>query len=343
MTANSKAKLKTLYVLEMLKEETDSDHGLSMRDILERLAEKGVDAERKSIYRDVELLREFGLDIKTYQRNPLQYGLARRDFDLSELMLIVDAVESCKSLSRRQANVLVGNIKSLASAHQQPLLDRRIHVKGRNRLKDDCEFRDIDLIHEAQRKRKKISFTYLRYGSDGKRHETKGGQRRVVTPLSISYDEGFYYLTSWDDVRKSFREYRIDRMGKIEITDEAFPPASSIPPHSPSDDDAELFGRYSRENDVANVTLAVREEKVEIVMDRFDDRATFLPNSSGDGQWARAYVKVHVSPQFFGWIAGLDGEVSIAEPPSLVKQYQDYLQGLIDGAVGQFDDDSEEN
>lgn len=135
MAANKNSKLKLLCIQRMLEEETDADHGLSMAEIIQRLAEEGIAAERKSIYRDLEILREFGLDIKTYQRNPVEYAIEHRDFTLSELMLMVDAVASSKFLTVRQANILLANIKSLASLSQQQKLDRSIHVEGRIRSK----------------------------------------------------------------------------------------------------------------------------------------------------------------------------------------------------------------
>ena len=194
MAANKNSKLKLLCIQRMLEEETDADHGLSMAEIIQRLAEEGIAAERKSIYRDLEILREFGLDIKTYQRNPVEYAIEHRDFTLSELMLMVDAVASSKFLTVRQANILLANIKSLASLSQQEKLDRSIHVEGRIRSKTECVFEAVDIIHSAIRKRKKITFQYLHYGIDGKRHPAHGGRRYVVTPVGVSYDGGYYYV-----------------------------------------------------------------------------------------------------------------------------------------------------
>ena len=108
----------------MLEEETDADHGLSMAEIIQRLAEEGIAAERKSIYRDLEILREFGLDIKTYQRNPVEYAIEHRDFTLSELMLMVDAVASSKFLTVRQANILLANIQN--KSRKKSILYRKV-------------------------------------------------------------------------------------------------------------------------------------------------------------------------------------------------------------------------
>lgn len=133
MTYNNKAKLKTLYVRQILEEETDAERGLSMRQIIERLEQHEIKAERKSVYRDIEVLREFGCDICSYQRNPVEYALIRRQFKLPELMLMVDAVQSNKALTVRQSTALETNIKLLASDHDRALMERKIHVPDASR------------------------------------------------------------------------------------------------------------------------------------------------------------------------------------------------------------------
>lgn len=326
MTANSKAKLKMLYIRRMLEEETDAEHGLTMRQIIERLSDLGIEAERKSVYRDLELLREFGLDIRTYQRNPVEYALERRDFKLPELMLMVDAVESSRFLTRRQANMLVGNIKSLASANEQALLDRRINVAGRIRSKNEGVFETIDVIHQALRERKKLSFLYFRLGVNGKRYLTHDGKPYVLTPIGITYAEGFYYLTAWNDNHRSFNEYRVDRMFQVKVTDERRTRIEQVAPSEFDDSEYECFGRMRGEK--ATVTLMVKPEKAEIIWDRFGSAAEMSPCGK---EWARAVVRVHVSEQFFGWVAGLGGTVKIVAPPAVANQYKDYLSSLIEG------------
>lgn len=324
MAANNKSKLKLLSIQRMLEEETDAEHGLSMTEIIRRLAEEGIAAERKSIYRDLEILREFGLDIKTYQRNPVEYAIDHRDFTLSELMLMVDAVASSKFLTVRQANVLLANIKSLASLSQQEKLDRSIHVEGRIRSKTDCVFEAVDSIHEAIRSRKKIAFRYMHYGIDGKRHPARDGEFYVLTPVGVSYDGGFYYATCWSDKYQTFNEYRIDRMDKLYITDEKATRNEEIAQYSFTKDSHEYFGRF--DGPQVTALLLVRGDKVEIITDRFGKHAELIP----DGDNAKALVSVRVSPQFFGWIAGLEGAVKIIGPHTLLEEYKAYLQSLLD-------------
>lgn len=327
VTYNNKAKLKTLYVKQMLEEETDAEHGLSMRQIIERLEHLGVKAERKSIYRDIEVLMEFGCDIRTFQRNPVEYAIVRRDFRLDELMLMVDAVQSCKALTARQCNALVTNIKLLASDYQRALLERRIHVPGRIRSKSDSVFANVDTIHDAIRLRRKVEFVYYRRGLDGERHATREGRPHVVTPVGVTYAEGYYYLTAWDDDHGNMVEYRLDRMGKARVSDSGATRNAEIDHYVYDEGKYEYFGRFG--GDEVTASLDVRADKVEIVMDRFGEAAQL---SKLDDQTARAYVKICKSEQFFGWVAGMGNTVKIAGPKSLVEEYKNYLRGLLEEA-----------
>lgn len=325
MVYNSKAKLKILHIWRILEEETDAAHGLSMRQIIERLNELGIPSERKSIYRDIETLREFGLDIRTYQRNPVEYAIERRDFDFNELTLLIDAVESCKALTRHQANALTTNLRLMASDHQRELLNRRIHVSGRIKSKKESVFKEINEIHQAIHKKRKIEFKYYHIDINGKRCASHNGEPYVVTPVAITYDEGFYYLTSWNDDENDLYEFRIDRMGSVKISDAKATRNQAILNYSFDDNSRECFGRFNGEP--ITVTLDVHEEKIEIILDRFGDTAKISPAGN---QNAHAVVRVRKSPQFFGWIAGMDGAVRINKPARVKKEYQEYLKRLID-------------
>ena len=329
-----------------------------MRDIIERLEALGIEAERKSIYRDIETLREFGLDIETYQRSPVQYAIARRDFSISELMLMVDAVESSRFLTRRQCDALVRNIKLLASDRERALLDKRIHVAGRVKSKNDSVFCNVDAIHEALRARRKVSFLYFKLGPDRQRQIQHDGKPYVLTPVKVVYAGGFYYATMYSDSHDGFADYRIDRMHRIKVTDEPATRNDRITRHAFDDAEYQNFGRFG--GDVVNVVLDVAADKADIVFDRFGDavqmgaavreeRAAREELAGGEADApqgeqpvgeaddgaspegrVQAFVTVRKSEQFFGWVAGLGGTVKIAEPRWRVEEYREYLQRLID-------------
>lgn len=327
MTYNSKAKLKILYLQKILREETDAEHGLTMSQIIDKLGEYGVRAERKSIYDDVKTLREFGVDVQTRQRSSTEYAIERRGFTLDELMLMVDAIQSCRSLTDKQAKMLVINIKQLANNREQDMLDRRIHVEGRIKSKNESVFPTIDAVHEALRLRCKMEFSYRKMGADGKPHETREGRKHLVTPVDVSYEDGFYYLAAWNERHSDIAQYRLDRMVRVRVLEDS--PATRndvISQYRRVDSEAVMFGRFGGKE--ATATLEVDSDKVEIIVDRFGNAATFL---SGSEERARAHVRVCKSEQFFGWVVSMGKHVRIVEPKSLVVEYKDYLRYLLAG------------
>lgn len=268
---NPKAKIETLYVMRILQEETDAEHGLLLRELIERLRDYGIKAERKGLYSDIQALRKFGVDIQTFQRNPVQYAIVRRDFSLEELMLLVDAVNSCKSLTKRQSNAPTTNLKLLASDSQRALLDRRIHLQGRITSKSVSVFGNIDILHDAIRKHQKVKFMYYRYDHDGSRYATHDGKPHEVTPVGITYADGFYYLTAWNDDHDAVTEFRIDRMEKLRVSDKRATKNKQITHHAYEGDEHESFGRFG--GDPITATLLVNRDKVEIIIDRFGEAA----------------------------------------------------------------------
>ena len=325
MAYNSKAKLKTLYIYRLLQEETDAEHGLSMTKLIERLAELGISAERKGIYRDIDTLRQFGCDIQTFQRNPVEYAIVRRDFTLDELMLLIDAVQSCKALTKRTANALTTNLKLMASDHQRELLDRRIHVPGRIKSKSDGVFEKINTIHRAMHEKRKVAFKYYHIGIDGKRKASHDNVPYEVSPVVITYDEGFYYLTAWNDEAYEMYEFRLDRMGDVTVSHVKATRNDEITHYRFDDDEYAYFGRFDGE--AVTATLEVDADKVEIIIDRFGDAAQILP---ADDSTAHAIVKVRTSPAFFGWVAGMANTVRIAKPKKLRDEYREYLKSLLE-------------
>ncbi|MDO4443439.1 MAG: WYL domain-containing protein [Slackia sp.] len=327
MASGGKTKIKILYLLKILQEETDAEHGLTMAQLIERLAEYGISAERKSIYGDINALREFDVDVRTYQRNPVEYAIERRGFEIGELMLVVDAIQSCRAITDKQAQMLIANVKTLATNRDQARLDRRIHVAGRIKSVNESVLDTVDAIHEALRLRCKFEFLYSRLGADAKRHCTRNGKKHVVTPAGISYDDGFYYLTAWDDEYDEMREYRLDRMSAAAVLhDMPASRAEEVRTYKAESGKAAVFGRFA--GNETTTTLRTEPGKLEIVTDRFGDAV--LSIVALEGGIADVCVRVCKSEQFFGWVAGMGKAVRIAAPQALVGEYRDYLRFLLE-------------
>ena len=220
MASSSAQKLKVLHLMDILRTETDPEHGLTMPQLIERLAARGIDAERKGIYRDIETLREFGMDVRQLKRQPVQYALAERDFELSQLTLLVDAVQSSRFLSDGASNALVKSVRQLASTEERKALNKQVHVHGRPKRQDRSDFVAVDLLQDAIARKSKVSFRYYKYGAGKERVARKGGAAHVVTPVNLTYSDGNYYLVAYSAADGEIRNYRVDRMGQIAVTGE---------------------------------------------------------------------------------------------------------------------------
>ena len=323
MAGNDRQKLKLLHLYSMLKRETDAEHGLSMTQILQRLADVGIIAERKSIYRDLDVLRSFGMTITTIQHSPVEYTLERSGMTLPEIMLLIDAVQSSKFLSQRTSDRLVERIRELASIREQALLDKAVHVDGRIKSQNESVFHNVDAIHEAMRLKRKISFYYYKYDFDMKRKIQHDGKPYVLTPVQIVFSDGFYYLVAWSDAHEGFANYRIDRMRLLQVTDEPAARNERIANYAYQDFAYQSFGMF--DGQVVQAKLHVQADAMDIVVDRFGRNVPVYPREDGT---ADVSVTVRKSAQFFGWVAGMDGAVSLAGPKPLLAEYRAWLKKL---------------
>lgn len=323
MPASSNQKLKLLYLYNMLEEETDDSHGLTMTQIIEKLAELGISAERKGIYRDLDVLREFGYTIETIQRKPVQYTLRRTGLTIEELSLLVDATRSSKFLTQQTSDYLVKKLSSLASTHERDALKGRVHVDGRIKSQRDSVFYNVDTIHEAMRKKRKVEFLYFKFDVHMQQSGQHGGVKYVHTPVSVVFSDGFYYLITWSDTHEDFVRFRIDRMRLVQVSNEKATQNEYISNYKFEDFAYQAFGMF--DGSVVHAQLRTLPEGVDILVDRFG--SDIRPQVLDDGS-AEVSVSVRKSAQFFGWVAGMNGVISIVGPESLVAEYRAWLNKL---------------
>lgn len=328
MPANNKHKLKLLYLMRILQEETDSQCGLTMPQIIERLQEEGISAERKAIYRDFQALREMGYDVQMLPTRPVQYALTRSELDFNEVMMLIDIVQSSRFITERQSNRLVKNLKGLVSERERKLLDKRVHVQDRIKSQSESIFHSVDVIHEALQRRRKIDFLYFSYGTDLKRNARHGGKRYVVTPVKVVFADGNYYLAGYDDEEAMIKTYRIDRMELLQVDDAPATRNAEIANYEFDEFAYRSFGMFDGEPMTA--TLHVQSGLMDVMVERFGRDLEVVKATSTS---ADVRVNVLESAQFFGWVAGLDGAVTIKAPKRLASDYSEWLRGLMEGAA----------
>lgn len=325
MAESSAQKLKVLHLMDILRTETDPEHGLTMPQLIEKLAERGIGAERKGLYKDIETLREFGMDVRQLKRQPVQYALCERDFDLSQLTLLVDAVQSSRFLSDGASRALVRSVRQLASAEEKKALNKQVHVHGRPKRQDQSDFASVDLLQRAMAEKSKVSFRYYRYGAGKERVARKGGAAHVATPVNLTYSDGSYYLVAYSAADGEIRNYRVDRMGQIAVTGEPAERNEAIASYDPEEAARTAFGMYGGERVVA--TMRVDADLMNVVVDRFGRDVDAVP--SDDGEAATITVPVRVSPVLYGWLATLGDGAEILGPKSLRDGYAEWLKGIL--------------
>jgi len=163
MAKSEGQKLKLLYLKNMLEEQSDEQHPLNTQQILDYLAAHDIKAERKAIYNDIVCLQDFGMDIIHKPGRNGGYYLASREFELPELKLLVDAVQSSKFLTSKKSMQLITKLSTLASTYEAGSLKRQVVVSGRVKTMNESIYYNVDRLHEAIAQNSQITFRYFEW------------------------------------------------------------------------------------------------------------------------------------------------------------------------------------
>ena len=317
-------KQKMLYLVKIFSEETDDDHFITMPEIIKKLAAYGVNADRKTIYQDIDELKRFGFDILTSQdgRN-YYYYLGSRDFEIAELKLLVDAVQSSKFISENKSRSLIKKIESLASDHQGIQLHRQVLIAGRVKTMNESIYYNVDKLHAAINSDKQIRFRYYDWNLEKRLQARYDGMWYQRSPWALMWDDEMYYLVVYDAKHENITHYRVDKMKEIEILDEDREGKEAFEDFNLADYTKSLFGMYAGEE--TKVTLEGENYMVGVLIDRFGKDIIIVPV---DDNHFQTTVTVAVSSHFLGWIISLGGGIRIVSPDSVVDQMKNMIREL---------------
>lgn len=322
MAKSRNQKGKLLYLAEIFHRETDEAHGLTLAELTERLAAYGVQAERKTLYADMEELRRCGLDIDSWKEGrEYRYRLASREFELPELKLLVDVVQSSRFITRKKSDALIRKLEGLASSHQARQLQRQVYVSGRVKAMNESIYYNVDKLHTALSARKSITFRYFDYDMHRNKVFRREGRRYAVSPYGLIWNSENYYLVAYDISNQEMRHYRVDKMAELAVTclplegaDGGFDIASYAQKH---------FGMFSGRE--GQITLRCRNSLVGVVLDRFGRDAILVPDGE---EHFTVTVPAVVSPQFLGWVFGLGDGVQILRPDWAAEELKRQLAAV---------------
>ena len=322
MAKVSVGKLKLLYILETLVRDTDQEHKIGTGELIEMLKSRGLSAERKSIYDDIETLREFGLDIIYDKEEPAGYYMDERDFQLAELKLLVDAVQSSKFITAKKSAVLISKLEKLTSAGEARNLQRQVYVSGRIKTMNESIYYNVDAVHSAIAGNSKISFRYMVWNLE-KQLVPKSDRAVTVSPWALVWDDENYYMIAFDGESGIMKHYRVDKMKDIRCLQEPREGRESFKGFDAAGFAKKTFGMYGGRTE--KVTLECDNSLVGPILDRFGTDVIIVP--SGEERFKVTH-EVTVSGQFFGWLVGLGPGVRIVYPQNVADEFRDRLRRM---------------
>lgn len=307
-------KLKLLLLRDYLEQNTDEQHPAAMADLLAYLAENGISAERKSIYADLQALEDYGLDIVRTSGKNAGYYLASRAFELPELSLLVDAVQSSKFLSKKKSMELIKKLGTLASCHEAKSLRRQVTVSGRVKTMNESIYYNVDRIHEAINHNSQISFRYFEWGVDREKHFR--GDVRTASPYALCWDSENYYLVAHTEAH-GITHFRVDKMTSISETGVPRTVTEETKKIDLADYSKQVF--YMFHGDKTTVRLRFHNSLAGVVIDRFGRDIMLIPD--GDEHFCLS-TEIVVSPMFLGWLSSFGDRVKILSPDRVVDEFK---------------------
>lgn len=321
---DNEAKLRPLYLSKILYEQTDEDHFLTTTQLIQILEEQyGIKSHRQTIKAEIELLKQFGLEIEEIKSTQNRYNLFGRRFDTPELCLLIDAVESSKFITAAKSKELVEKLSSLTSNHIAATLKRNVSCEGRIKPGNECAHIIIDTINEAINSNKKISFQYFRYNVRKEKKIMRNGEPYIITPLHLVWNGDCYYMVGIYDYKQRLGSFRVDRIAKCPVILEG----GGSPAPDGFDIDEYINSTFLMFNcEHEEVELICDNDVMDSIIDRFGEGVTTY---AYDMNAFRAVVNVAVSHVFYSWVFGFCGKVKIKGPKNVKEKYAEMLRNAV--------------
>ena len=294
--AGAEQKMKILYLMKIITEQTDENHIMSANDLAAALAVYGISAERKSIYSDIEALQTFGMDIVQQKGANAGYYLAGREFELAKL----------------------------ASKSEASQLNRQVFILNRPKTGNETIYYSVDDLHRAISVNRKITFQYAEWTEKKKLQLKHDGAYYIVSPWALTWDDENYYLIAYDEKAEVIKHYRVDKMLHINLLDQERLGEEHFKNFDLAAFAKKTFGMYGGRDE--SVTLTCCNELAGVILDRFGSDIMMIPS---DRDHFHVNVTVSVSRQFFGWVTGVGSKMQLDGPVQVRQEYLDYLKEIL--------------
>ncbi len=326
MPKGTNQKFKLYRLAQIMQEKTDDEHYITMPEIMANLAGYDVTADRKSIYADLRDLSILGVEVEGEPiGNRYHYHVVSRLFELPELKLLVDAIQSSKFITEKKSNTLIKKLEKMASKYDAQKLQRQVYVSGRIKTMNESIYYTVDAIHNAISENKKIRFQYYQWNVKKEMELRHNGAWYDISPWGLSWDDENYYLVGYDSDARQIKHYRVDKMLHIKSSDERREGKEFFKKLDMADYAKKSFGMFGGKEQT--VKLLVKNSLAGVIIDRFGKDVMMIP---ADEEQFTVNVDVHVSRQFLGWIFSLGEDIKIAGPSDVVEQMKMETRRLLE-------------
>ena len=326
MPKGTNQKFKLYRLAQIMQENTDDSHYMTMPEIMVELKKYGITAERKSIYSDLKDLEQMGIEVQGEKTGKYyQYHVVNRPFELAELKLLVDAIQSSKFITERKSNALIKKIEKMVSKYEAMTLQRQVYVSGRIKTMNESIYYTVDAIHHAISENKKIKFQYFQWNVKKEMELRHGGAWYHISPWGLSWDDENYYMIGYDAEAQLIKHYRVDKMLHIRMSDESREGKEHFKKLDMADYAKKSFGMFRGKE--TSVKMLVNNSLAGVIIDRFGKDVMMIPE---DEDHFRVNVDVHVSKQFLGWVFSLGEAVKIIGPNEVVEQMRGEARRLME-------------
>ncbi len=320
MSMNNKSRI--LYILKILYEYTDEENTISITEIIEMLEKQGIVAHRRTIMTDIESIEESGVDVITIKSTQNRYFIGNRDFELAEVKLLIDAVESSKLITQKKSTELIRKLTTLVSKHQASELHGHVYVDQRIKPENEEIYYTVDAIHSAINSNKQIEFKYYQYTGRKEKIFKNNGFVYSLSPYALIWSEDHYYAIGYCDKHGKVSKFRVDRMANTIITEKEIL-------HKPVDFDIAEYAKSVFEmfdGETKTVELKCTNDLMDVIVDRFGENVKTHELGSN---CFKAIVDISISPTFYGWVFGFGGKMSILAPVDVKREYVEMARKII--------------
>ena len=327
MPKSDNQKLKIFYILDYLEAHSNENNPVRASDLIAMLdRQHNIRCDRKTVYSDVAALQDYGVDIVSLPGKNGGYYIASRNFELPELKLLIDAVQSSRYLTEKKSRELIEKLCSQCNEQDAKLMRRTVLVSGRVKSMNETIYYNVDAIQEAIAQNKQISFRYFDWDFGGKRKYRD--KEYLASPYGLCQDNENCYLLAFSS-RYGITSYRVDRMTDIVLTEDSRIPCPELTGKALHDHANRLFQMYS--GDTLDVKMRFHKSLLNVVIDRFGKNTMLIPD--GDDHF-NFTVNVAISPMFLSWVIGFGSKAKILYPQSVV----DACKELCREAMSQYAD-----